>query len=730
MLSNLSGYYFISLLFIMTSMCYMLLGAYTLAADTKSASRRKYMISTVWLALWSLFYALMFMANNEAVARFFWSIGFVSAGLFFPAWVHFLLDVTGSKKSVWPLFLYAGSIALSVLGVISDDVIFINTRFGYLFSYSESAIIRVLTGYLIVIFFIMGFLHLLWWRTVRTHHEKRQLFHFTCLVFIIAPPGFFIEYIAPAFFGSLFVPIASILVLLVSLHLAVIMHTYSSMSISVKNVSEAIFKSIPMPILLLDYENRIIHLNETAASVWGFDSVGKNAADLFLVDKQSPVSSFFDHDFIDTAVSVEATQGTKTYDMLLKILTDKHGNVYSKILAFNDMTDILNALTHAKEVSKAKGDFLSRMSHEIRTPMNAIIGMANIGRNAKDITKIEHCLDKISEASKHLLNLINDILDISKIEANKMEIKAVVFELNDMIARVRNIVTVKAEEKNHHLSIHIDEDIPGRLVGDDLRLVQVIANFISNAIKFTSDGGHIALNICLVSRDASDGIKIKVEVKDNGIGINSAHYESLFSSFEQADGSINRRFGGTGLGLAISKNIIELMGGQIGVTSEEGSGSSFYFIVDLRVSDNKEKEAIVDDSLHGDTTDVFNGKIILLAEDIEINREIITSILEDTGIVFEYAENGKVAVEKFKNAPDKYDLIFMDIQMPLMDGLEATRQIRQLSTAKAKQIPIIAMTANAFDEDVENCKKAGMNDHIGKPVDFDEVMAKLLAHLA
>jgi CheY-like chemotaxis protein len=357
--------------------------------------------------------------------------------------------------------------------------------------------------------------------------------------------------------------------------------------------------------------------------------------------------------------------------------------------------------------------------------------MTHIAQNTEDTDKIGYCLKKINEASKHLLKLINDILDMSKIEANKIEIKEGVFVLFDMIKHINDIVAVNAEEKNHELTTQIDENIPKKLIGDELRLVQVITNFLSNAIKFTPEGGKIKINVTLDSRTKKDGYTIKFEVIDNGIGLNPEHYEKIFSSFEQADGSIDRQYGGTGLGLSISKNIIELMGGSVGVESAKGGGSCFYFYVTLHTPD---PFAATEPENSGevctpDTLDSFSGKVILIVDDIEINREIVTAMLDATSITFDHAENGKQAVEKFKNAPEKYDLIFMDVQMPLMDGLEATRKIRVLGTMKAKKIPIIAMTANALSHDIESCKAAGMNDHIGKPLNFDEVCKKLRIYL-
>ena len=734
MTTGIGWHYLFALLYIITSVSYMFLGAYTLVADIKSKARRLYMIAIVWLMVWSLMYGLMLISGNETTALFFWRIGFIANSLFFPGWIHFLIYVTGYKlkNKLWLLFLYAGSIILSFLGVALGDVIFEQTRFGFLFSYGVYPIFKVSVVYFFALFLIMGLLHFYWWRTVRTQHQKNQLRWFIVITFVIAAPGFLADYILPAFLGAFFVPIAAILVLTVSLQLASIMNTFSSMSISVKNVSEDIFKSIPMPILLLDHENRIIHVNDAAAAIWGRNCIDRNVTGLFLVNKQPPGPELFNRDLMDVVVSVKTPQGEKHYDLLLKILTNRHGDVHSKIVALNDISEMLSALERANESSRAKSAFLSRMSHEMRTPMNAIIGMTNIGRDAQDAARVKYCLGKIDEASKHLLSLINDVLDMSTIEANKMEIRAADFVLSHMIEKIKSIMAVKAEEKKQNFSVNVGVDIPDRLVGDDLRLTQVIMNLLSNAMKFTPEGGHIVLNVSLVSPTEEGGLTIKVEVVDSGIGLKSEHYNKIFSSFEQADGDINRTYGGTGLGLAISKNIIELMGGRIEVTSEEGKGSCFCFLVNLRLGSEPPNSAgqrvrAVSAQL---PDGVLRGKSILLVEDVEINREIVTALFEDTGIVFDYAENGQIAVGKFKEGQDKYSLIFMDVQMPIMDGLEATRQIRAFGTTQAKDIPIIAMTANAFSKDIESCIEAGMNGHISKPIDFDEVVEKLLDYLA
>jgi signal transduction histidine kinase/CheY-like chemotaxis protein len=539
------------------------------------------------------------------------------------------------------------------------------------------------------------------------------------------------------------------------------------------------------------------------------------------------------------------------------------------------------ALEQAERASKAKSDFLANMSHEMRTPMNAIIGMTAIAKNSKDIEKKEYCLGKIENASTHLLGVINDILDMSKIEANRFELSPVDFNFEKTLQKVVNVINFKVDEKKQVFSIHIDRHIPHTFSGDEQRLAQVIANLLSNAVKFTPEGGSIRLDAVLLEKE--DGLcTLEITVTDSGIGISEEQQAKLFASFVQADSSTSRKFGGTGLGLAISKRIVEMMGGEVRLESRLGKGSSFTFTVKLRERPDLGEEAripvdwsavrvlAVDDdpdirdyfsdiasrlgfrcetagsgnealeliqqngaydiyfvdwkmpgldgielsrmitaNASGDassdvssdasgdaSSDVssaqgrpviimisstdwnnieadakqagvvnflpkplfpsgiadcisrclgvaeqvsaaapqtaimrFEGKRILLAEDVDINREIVITLLEPTGVAVVCAENGAEAVRLFTEAPESYDMIFMDVQMPEMDGYEATRHIRSSGTTNAASIPIIAMTANVFKEDIERCLEAGMNSHVGKPLDLEEVLEKMRQYL-
>jgi len=516
------------------------------------------------------------------------------------------------------------------------------------------------------------------------------------------------------------------------------------------------------------------------------------------------------------------------------------------------------AIEQVKAASKAKSDFLSNMSHEMRTPMNAIIGMTSIAIKAKDADEKNQALSKISDASSHLLGVINDVLDMAKIEANKLELVPIEYNFDRMLQKVITVVNFRAEEKRQKLTINVANDIPRFVIGDDQRLAQIITNLMSNAIKFTPDEGSIQIEASLLGE--TDGVcELRIEVTDSGIGISQEHINRLFEAFEQADSGTSREYGGTGLGLVISKRLVEMMGGYIRVESELGKGSRFIFTIKVLrgkkdmsslltpgVNWKNVKVLVVDDLIEtrlqfqelfniidvkcdtaGDGVEAcrlieengaydvyfvdwlmpgmdgieltrrikshgqkapsiaimitgtdwehvrniavsagvdrhmlkplfsstiidcmneilgsnhpdadhklsfgeFEGRKLLLAEDIEINREIFLALLDNTGLEIDCAENGKEALEILSVSPYKYDIVFMDVQMPQMDGLEATRRIRALPVFMDRKLPIVAMTANVFKDDIEACLAAGMNDHLGKPLDIDKVLEMLRKYL-
>jgi signal transduction histidine kinase len=384
----------------------------------------------------------------------------------------------------------------------------------------------------------------------------------------------------------------------------------------------------------------------------------------------------------------------------------------------------------AEKASLAKSQFLANMSHEIRTPMNAIIGMTTIASASDDMDKMRYCVNKISGASSHLLGIINDILDLSKIEADKLELYYTEFTFIKMLNKTAGIIHFRVDEKRQTFTVNVDAAVPPRIICDEQRLSQVITNLLTNAVKFTPEAGSVALNVTLLTRDATR-CQLHIEVRDTGIGLTDEQMDCVFEAFRQADNSIAREFGGTGLGLAICKRIVEQMGGTIAVKSDFGRGSTFSFDIWVQPGVQKPSNKPVDSKpVDAAAPPCFAGRRLLLVEDVEINREIVLTLLEPTQITVECAENGRIALELFAAAPDTYDVIFMDIQMPEMDGEEATRRIRALDVPHAKAVPIIAMTASVFKEDIDRALKAGMTDHLGKPLDFETVLDTLRKYLS
>ena len=401
---------------------------------------------------------------------------------------------------------------------------------------------------------------------------------------------------------------------------------------------------------------------------------------------------------------------------------------------------LIAAKEDALKNSRAKSDFLSRMSHEIRTPMNAIIGMTKIADNTNDIGKLRYCLATIGVSSAQLLGLINDILDVSKIEAGKFELDFAPFNIEKSLMKVCNLIIDSAERKGQKFDVILGNNMRVHYLGDELRLSQVITNLLSNAVKFTPENGTITLTAEEKQRK-EDGSVLRFTVADTGIGMTQEQIGRLFTSFEQADESITRKFGGTGLGLSISKSIIDKMNGTIWVDSEINKGTTFTFDIELKWAAQQSGGVIVNGITPSDlkllivegkeTEDVpdFSDVTLLLAEDVDINREIFITLLENTNVKIDIAENGLIAVQKFTAHPEQYNMIIMDVQMPEMDGYEATKTIRALDLPRAKTIPILAMTANAFKEDVDKCIACGMNDHLAKPVDIKAVIEKILYYL-
>ena len=636
---------------------------------------------------------------------------------------------------------------------------------------------------------------------------------------------------------------------------------------------ETIWNHVECGISIIDAATReIIDINPVAARMFGDDKekiIGKRCHQ-FICPAESCSCPIMDKGQVVDRSERKFVKADGTMIPIVKSVAKiQHRGRLALLESFTDISTLkeaetrLMALQVAEQASQAKSDFLSRMSHEMRTPMNAIIGMTKIAENTQDIEKLRYCLSMIGNSADHLLALINDILDMSKIEAGKFDIHAAPFDLEETLVTISNLIVEKAEEKHLCFTVDMDLAMPLQYVGDSLRLSQIITNLLSNAVKFTPEGGRIAMTVTEKERRDTTSL-LRFSVSDTGIGMTREQIAKLFNVFEQADTSISRRFGGTGLGLAISKNIAEKMNGSISVESEAGTGSTFNVEIELErgsssrpvslpsslprdfdpsslrilVVDSDEKSRNlframaehfgfgVDEAMCGEEAlarsagrayDVvfidcrlpdmsgleaakrlgcaeknhliimgsfrewneidrearcagvahflskplfpsallgtvasvmgnsaapvptpgvcierpdISSVSLLLAEDVPINREIFASLLEETGVHIDMAEDGYVALAKFSQNPEKYDMIIMDVQMPGMNGFEATRAIRASGIRRGETIPIIAMTANAFREDIDKCLDCGMNGHLAKPIDEAEVIRTIAAYKA
>ena len=489
-----------------------------------------------------------------------------------------------------------------------------------------------------------------------------------------------------------------------------------------------------------------------------FPDVLESWSDLLHPDDKEPVLKEFHETISDYS-------GEKTYDVEYRLLTKNRGYRWYRAVGkptrrpdgspitylgvFFDITDrkemirklaeqqevLSKALEEANRANKAKTLFLSSMSHEIRTPMNAIIGLDTIALHDPSISETtREYLNKISVSAHHLLNIINDILDMSRIESGHMVIKQEEFSLSEMLAQVNAIISGQCGDKGLHYEYRMKGREGSCFIGDEMKLRQVLINVLGNAVKFTMKEGTVTFTVEETARFGGKAT-LRFLVSDTGIGISEDYLPFIFDAFSQEDSSSTNKYGSTGLGMAISKSIVELMNGQISVKSEKGKGTTFTVTVTLPESEQKipeetsspspwEKNAALTDE-----TSKLVGRRVLLAEDIAVNAEIIMMLLSMKKMEVDHALNGRIAVEKFaEHDPGYYDAVLMDMRMPEMDGLEATKRIRAMEREDAKTIPIIALTANAFDKDVKKSMQAGLNAHLTKPVEPD-MLFKMLEDL-
>jgi len=490
------------------------------------------------------------------------------------------------------------------------------------------------------------------------------------------------------------------------------------------NVIGVYFDSIPASFVILDPKYDIVFSNKVFDETFsGYSTKVLYARMLDEEEVRFPVlkthlyAKIKDGEY-DCLRWMDVDDESRCYSFMCSSVS-RDGENNGAVIVILDSTELVLAKELADKANKAKSEFLSRVSHELRTPLNTILGMAKLGVKDKEMSTSIDRFEKIVSSSAHLSNIINDVLEMSRMESGKTELRYSSVNISALVEECSNMLVIKAEDNNNKLIFDVDPAIPDCLTGDEFRIKQIIINLLSNALKFTTDG-EVDLNVSL-SEKTESGCVLLFSVKDTGIGMSEEFLEKIFTPFEQEDNFLSRRYEGSGLGLSISKNLVVLMGGTMDVTSKLGKGSIFEFSLPFEVApdgtscgpEDKEKER-PEDSIS------IKGKRILVVDDIEINRMILDEVLEEQGVLIEEAEDGEEALEKFRNSPAGfYDCILMDIQMPKLDGYKTTIAIRE-EEREDSDLPIIAMTANALKEDIDTAKKSGMNEHLAKPIDFDE----------
>ena len=576
MFIDLNPAYLVALMFFLTSAGYTVFSVVTYSANIETRAQRDYLVTGAYLVLFSLFYGLMTIAGNETLFRVFWALGFIAGFAFFPGWVLFLSNKSfpNSKPLRYTLVsIFIITIIIAVLCVLSDETRMVVTSFGNRFSYHGSIIFRVAFIHLTLLNILLVYFQFKWWQKAEITRYRREALGFIIFSLVATPIGFVADFIIPTFTTETVIPIGSISILAASIPTYSSMRMNKTLSIEVKNVSGHIFKSVTLPILLLDHKNIIKLENDSAFDFFGRSVNGEHIADLILTDGKAPKDSFFDDSFLSETIIAKTQDLDRMCEMLLTVEKDRYGDALCKVIVINDLTEILQTLEQANEANMAKSAFLTSISQKIRTQVNDIKNKADIMKLDNDFSdSVEKGFESIHSSCEMLLGITSDIVDFSSIEADRLELQPTSINPKELVKETVRLYDVRYEGRQINFELQIDEDIPAALRGDEQRIRQILDKLLSNAYKYT-DKGEITLSVFTEPGPNGKSKTLVFSVRDTGIGMSKKQIKELFKEHTHFNMQANIAMDGTGLGLKIIRCLVDLMDGEIHVESEPDVGT-------------------------------------------------------------------------------------------------------------------------------------------------------------
>ena len=724
----------------------LLLGLSTHFDNPSSRSGRRMLLACVSIFTWDFGYGWMGLCHGSDFAYIPRAIGLISVILYICSVLSYLTILSGFPRKINITVCTICSVMFfcSWLFMIQKSAVtFVETPWGYWW-YSRKIPARYVETASVLIALVFFYVILEWWNKNAEFKRERHLIKRFRWFGPILVVGLIFDTYIPLAAGTPAIPGTVVFAFLSSMLLFKISKGYMAFGISEANVSGYVFREVNVPVIILNPRGCIELYNDIAGSTFArFGTLkGKKLEDII-----EPVTSL-SHVSEEYRSWLMSIKGREAYCRLVRsAIYDEFNEISCEIVFLPDMTDAILSMQMAdegsrlaEEANKAKSNFLANMSHEIRTPMNAIIGMSDVmlaDKSLKEETRSQ--LKVIKTAGDGLLELINDILDLSKIESGKYEIINEEYDLAKLIYDVSTIIRTRLDGTGVDLKLYVYSDMPVRVIGDELRVRQILMNILGNAVKFTREG---SIEMKCECRRLTDDYVIYIDVTDTGIGIKEENLKTIFGVFNQVDTKKNRNIEGTGLGLAISRDLALMMNGDITAESVYGEGSTFHISFHQEISDDQqlgpkkamdlenfiyesaiEKSAEKDRALEEEKAGRYEGKRVLIVDDNMVNLKVSKALMEPYGMDVDIAESGKKAIEKVKN--DEYDLIFMDHMMPDLDGVDTTRLIRSLDDEKAKNIPIVALTADVISGTKEMLLEEGMQDFLGKPIKDTELRAVL-----